>query len=68
MLLSLVWPAANAAEPGPWVSLFNGKDFTGWTVPAPNPSWRVEHGVLVGESDEKLKMKVEFQNLRIAEL
>ena len=33
--------------------LFNGKDLTGWKVPAPNPYWRVEKGVLIGQSDEK---------------
>ena len=37
-----------------WTTLFNGKDLTGWVVPSPNPHWRVENGVLVGESDEKL--------------
>jgi hypothetical protein len=34
--------------------IFNGKDLTGWKVPTPNPFWRVENGVLVGENDEKL--------------
>jgi hypothetical protein len=37
-----------------WITLFNGKDLTGWEVPAPNDQWRVEGGVLVGESNEKL--------------
>jgi hypothetical protein len=46
--------ALTAAEPGPWVSIFNGKDLTGWTAPAASPFWRVEKGVLIGESDEKL--------------
>ncbi|MSU47501.1 MAG: DUF1080 domain-containing protein [Opitutus sp.] len=53
-LFALLFVASSAAAPGPWVSLFNGKDLSGWKVPAPNPYWRIEHGVLVGESDEKL--------------
>ena len=40
---------------GEFVSLFNGKDLTGWKVPNPNPFWRVENGILIGENDEKLK-------------
>ena len=47
-------PSLDAAAPGPWTSLFNGKDLAGWTVPSPNAQWRVENGVLIGESDEKL--------------
>jgi hypothetical protein len=43
----------DAATPGPWISLFNGKDLSGWVVPSPNPYWRIENGVLVGESDDK---------------
>jgi hypothetical protein len=35
--------------------IFNGKDLSGWKAPEPNPWWRVENGVLVGENDEKLK-------------
>ncbi|MDQ3623765.1 MAG: DUF1080 domain-containing protein [Verrucomicrobiota bacterium] len=35
--------------------IFNGRDLTGWKVPEPNPYWKVVEGVLVGESDEKLK-------------
>jgi hypothetical protein len=31
--------------------LFNGKDLTGFKVPSPNPWWKVEDGVLVGQSD-----------------
>src|SRR5688572_28254732 len=46
---------AEAASPDrSWITLFNGKDLSGWTVPAPNIHWRVERGVLIGESDEKL--------------
>ncbi|MGC3960245.1 MAG: DUF1080 domain-containing protein [Verrucomicrobiota bacterium] len=35
--------------------IFNGADLTGWKVPDPNPFWRVENGVLVGENNEQLK-------------
>jgi hypothetical protein len=53
VLSALASHSSNAADPGPWTSLFNGKDLAGWKVPEPNPYWRVENGVLVGESDEK---------------
>ena len=36
------------------VPIFNGKDLTGWKAPSPNPFWRVEDGVLVGQNNEKL--------------
>lgn len=40
----------NALKP-----IFNGTDLTGWKVPEPNPFWRVETGVLIGENNEQLK-------------
>lgn len=36
-------------------SIFNGKDLTGWKVPAENPWWKVQNGVLIGENDAKMK-------------
>lgn len=36
-------------------AIFNGKDLTGWKVPAPNNFWKVVDGVLVGENDEAKK-------------
>jgi hypothetical protein len=41
-------PAASAAEPSPgFTSLFNGKDLTGWKVPAgDNGHWKVLDGVI----------------------
>jgi hypothetical protein len=45
---------AHAAEPIELEPLFNGMDLTGWNPPIPNPFWRVEHGVLVGENDPAL--------------
>ncbi|MBI3665895.1 MAG: DUF1080 domain-containing protein [Acidobacteria bacterium] len=33
-----------------WVSLFNGKDLSGWK-PAGNAAWKVESGVIVGQWD-----------------
>lgn len=36
-------------------SIFNGKDFTGWKVPEPNPFWKVVDGVIVGENDPAKK-------------
>jgi hypothetical protein len=51
----------SADSPGEWKALFNGKDFTGWVVPAgrgtapgappQNPAdtgWKIENGVIVG--------------------
>lgn len=34
--------------------IFTGKDFSGWKVPTGNSQWRVEHGILIGESDALL--------------
>jgi hypothetical protein len=45
--------AAGAADSLP--AIFNGKDFTGWKVPEPNPFWKVVDGVIVGENDEAKK-------------
>ncbi len=47
------FPQAEA-EKG-FTPLFNGRDLTGWKVPAPNPFWKAIDGVLVGENDEKKK-------------
>ncbi len=56
LTLSLTTPAAvRAADTPAFHPLFNGKDFSGWNVPSPNPFWRVADGVLIGENDEKLK-------------
>lgn len=50
------WPgASSAADAESMRPLLNGKDLSGWQVPDPNPFWRVENGVLIGESDEKRK-------------
>lgn len=47
--------AARAANDAPKLKpIFNGKDLSGWKAPTPNPFWRVENGVLIGESDDKL--------------
>lgn len=53
-MLGIALAAHAASEPKNFVSLFNGKDLSGWQVPAGNTQWRVENGVLIGESDEKL--------------
>ncbi len=38
---------ASNASPRGWVTLFNGKDLSGWeTVPARRSDWRVENGVI----------------------
>jgi hypothetical protein len=46
--------AARAAGEPKFVPLFNGKDLSGWKLTDAKNQWRVERGVLVGESDEKL--------------
>jgi len=52
--LSAVVARAESTPDTRLVPIFNGKDLTGWKVSTPNPFWRVENGVLVGENDEKL--------------
>lgn len=52
VLWALAGPAAGAEEV---VSLFNGKDLSGWKAPEPNAHWKVEDGILIGENDPKLK-------------
>lgn len=39
--------AVQGADSGEWISLFNGKDLSGWTVHG-KAKWSVENGVLVG--------------------
>jgi len=54
---ALLSTATAAAEVPPTASLppiFNGRDFTGWTLPA-EPSWTVVDGVIVGQNDEAKK-------------
>lgn len=53
LALALFALPASARADGPWKTLFDGKDLTGWKAPADYPFWRVEKGVLIGENDEK---------------
>ena len=53
-MTSLLATAADEAAEG-WVSLFNGKDLTGWKAPDPNPFWKAADGVLTGENDAAKK-------------
>ncbi len=46
-LLTAAFSVAGAQAESNWVSLFNGKDLTGWTVHG-KAKWSVENGVLVG--------------------
>ena len=48
-----VTSAADAKDDLP--SIFNGKDLSGWKVPADNKWWKVVDGVLVGENDQSMK-------------
>jgi hypothetical protein len=45
---------AESAAETKLAPIFNGRDLTGWKSTGVNPFWRVEHGVLIGENDEKL--------------
>ena len=38
--------------------IFNGKDLTGWKAPEPNPWWKAQDGVLVGQSEPAKKGNV----------
>jgi len=53
-IICLLTKAADES-PGGWVSLFNGKDLTGWKAPEPNPFWKVVDGILVGENNPEKK-------------
>jgi len=47
-----VWAPADADTEAGWVSLFNGRDLTGWKTHPDCPwGWTVENGVLVGRPD-----------------
>ncbi|MBE0540269.1 MAG: DUF1080 domain-containing protein [Verrucomicrobia bacterium] len=47
LLLNNVARAADNASPAGFVSLFNGKDFAGWTIPVgDNGHWKVLEGVI----------------------
>src|SRR5262249_30552425 len=40
------------SKPGEFVSLFNGKDLTGWRMPSNRKDvWRVENGILIGSGN-----------------
>lgn len=45
---------ADQADAAALQEIFNGRDFTGWKLPA-EPYWRVEDGTIVGESDAAMK-------------
>ena len=49
MHVSVVAAGTNLAP------IFNGTSFAGWKVPAPNHNWRIEDGVVVGETAEDMK-------------
>lgn len=53
--VAVVLPITGAEEKDAWVSLFNGKDLTGWKAPEPNPFWTVADGVLTGGNDAQKK-------------
>jgi len=47
--------AVCAGEAPELQPIFNGKDLSGWKVPAPNLWWQAVDGILVGQNDEALK-------------
>ena len=58
-LSGLLLPALNAADnqaPAGFVSLFNGRDFTGWKVPAgDNGHWKVLDGAIDYDAQSEAK-------------
>ena len=60
LLFAPKWATA-ADKPAPDLKpIFNGTNLAGWKSPDPNPFWRVENGVLIGENNEKLAGHVLF--------
>lgn len=54
--LALAFPAAQEKDAEGFVSLFNGRDFTGWRVPAgDNGHWKVEKGVIDYDAQSEAK-------------
>lgn len=51
VLAGSVFGAESAAD-SKLEPIFNGRDLAGWKSTGVNPFWRVEQGVLIGESDE----------------
>jgi hypothetical protein len=47
LVASLVASAGAAQKPGPWKTLFNGKDLTGFTTTG-TAEWKVEDGIISG--------------------
>jgi hypothetical protein len=54
LLGSAALALAASTESLKFVSLFNGKDLAGWKTTDAKNQWRVERGILIGESDEQL--------------
>lgn len=48
-VLCLVFITGSWSVKPRWISLFNGKDLTGWTARG-NAEWKVENGVIVGQN------------------
>lgn len=55
LILGLSAVAAFAQTSDELPRIFNGKDLSGWKTPSPEAYWKVEDGVLVGESDDAKK-------------
>src|SRR5690554_4603226 len=63
------YAAKKVSDDGEWVSLFNGQDFSGWTVPeGDNGHWRVVDGVIdydalsEAEGDKNLWSEKEYED------
>src|SRR5947209_1997834 len=78
MLCFVLIASLQSAEP--WKPLFNGKDFTGWIVPARrggpsrNPAdagWKIENGIIVGgpagpgQRGESLVSQAQFKDVEL---
>ena len=72
VILSSALSSVRSPTASGWVSLFNGKDLTGWRMDRPNPTavWNVEKGALVSPGNgpelihdskfEDFRLRVEF--------
>jgi hypothetical protein len=64
ILLAAALAGTAAAQPGPWVSMFDGKTLDGWKASERPESWTVKNGTIVGDGpvSHLFWMKEECEN------
>ena len=55
VLTTLALPALGADDEG-WVSLFNGKDMTGWRINENSKAFRVEDGMIIVQGPSRPRL------------